>query len=178
MLSMGRPSLSPRPSLRLSIHPPLPRSLRTSGRRSTSARSADEAWAVLAGAGPGRHWYVDAAPFVVRGVLDRLALGGGRRWPVPDGPLLRAGDRAGFWRVLAAGTTATGHRLVLEAAVRAPGRVLLELRVDRLPAGCAVDLAITFEPDGLLGAAYLLTDVPAREAVTALVDARIRQDLS
>ena len=114
----------------------------------------------------------------MRGVLDRLALGGGRRWPVPDGPLLRAGDRAGFWRVLAAGTTATGHRLVLEAAVRAPGRVLLELRVDRLPAGCAVDLAITFEPDGLLGAAYLLTDVPAREAVTALVDARIRQDLS
>ncbi len=70
MLSMGRPSLSPRPSLRLSIHPPLPRSLRTSGRRSTSARSADEAWAVLAGAGPGRHWYVDAAPFVVRGALE------------------------------------------------------------------------------------------------------------
>ena len=168
MVSMGRPSLSLR----------LPRSLHSSGRGSTSPRSADEAWAVLAGAGPGRHWYADAAPFVVRGVLDRLALGGGRRWPVPDGPLLRAGDRAGFWRVLAAGTTATGHRLVLEAAVRAPGRVLLELRVDRLPAGCAVDLAITFEPDGLLGAAYLLTDVPAREAVTALVDARIRQDLS
>jgi len=170
VVSMGRPSLSPRP--------PLPRSLRTSGRRSTSVRSADEAWAVLAGAGPGRHWYVDAAPFVVRGALDRLALGGGRRWPAPDGPLLRAGDRAGFWRVLAAGTTATGHRLVLEAAVRAPGRVVLELRVDRHPAGCTVDLAITFEPDGLLGAAYLLTDVPAREAVTALVDARIRQDLS
>ena len=168
MLSMGRPSLSLR----------LPRSLHSSGRGSTSPRSADEAWAVLAGAGPGRHWYADAAPFVVRGALDRLTLGGGRRWPVPDGPLLRAGDRAGFWRVLAAGTTATGHRLVLEAAVRAPGRVLLELRVDRLPAGCAVDPAITFEPDGLLGAAYLLTDVPAREAVTALVDARIRQDLS
>ncbi len=170
MLSMGRPSLSPRP--------PLPRSLRTSGRRSTSARSADEAWAVLVGAGPGRHWYVDAAPFVFRGAVDRVALGRGRRWSVPDRPVLRPGDRAGFWRVLAAGTTATGHRLVLEAAVRAPGRVLLELRVDRLPAGCAVDLAITFEPDGLLGAAYLLTDVPAREAVTALVDARIRRDLS
>ena len=168
MVSMGRPSLSLR----------LPRSLHSSGRGSTSPRSADEAWAVLAGAGPGRHWYADAAPFVVRGALDRLTLGGGRRWPVPDGPLLRAGDRAGFWRVLAAGPTTTGHRLVLEAAVRAPGRVLLELRVDRLPAGCAVDLAITFEPDGLLGAAYLLTDVPAREAVTALVDARIRRDLS
>ena len=169
MVSMGRPSLSPRP--------PLPRSLRTSGRRSTSVRSADEAWAVLAGAGHGRHWYVDAAPFVVRGALDRLALGGGRRWPVPDGPLLRAGDRAGFWRVLAAGTTATGHRLVLEAAVRAPGRVVLELRVDRHPAGCTVDLAITFEPDGLLGAAYLLTDVPAREAVVELTHRRLLADL-
>ena len=94
-----------------------------------------------------------------------------------DGPLLRAGDRAGFWRVLAAGTTATGHRLVLEAAVRAPGRVVLELRVDRHPAGCTVDLAITFEPDGLLGAAYLLTDVPAREAVVELTHRRLLADL-
>lgn len=167
MVSMGRPSLSLR----------LPRSLHTSGRGSTSPHSADEAWAVLAGAGPGRHWYADAAPFVVRGALDRLALGGGRRWPVPDGPLLRAGDRAGFWRVLAAGPTTTGHRLVLEAA-RAPGRVRLELRVDGRPDGCAVDLQITFEPEGLLGTAYLLADLGAREVVTTLVDARIRTDLS
>ncbi len=171
MVSMGRPSLSP------SVHLPLPRSLRTSGRRSTSPRSADEAWAVVAGAGPGRHWYVDALPFVVRGGIDRLTLGGGRRWPVPDGPLLRAGDRAGFWRVLAAGPTTHGHRMVLEAEVRAPGRVLLELRVDGRPDGCEVDLAITFEPDGLLGAAYLLADVAAREAVVDLTHRRLLADL-
>lgn len=167
MVSMGRPSLSLR----------LPRSLHSSGRGSTSPRSADEAWAVLAGAGPGRHWYADAAPFVVRGALDRLALGGGRRWPVPDGPLLRAGDRAGFWRVLAAGPTTTGHRLVLEAAVRAPGRVRLELRVDGRPDGCAVDLQITFEPEGLLGTAYLLADLGAREAVVELTHRRLVGDL-
>ena len=109
MVSMGRPSL------------PLPRSLQTSGRRSTLPCSADEAWAVVAGA--------------------------------------------------------HGHRLVLKAAVRAPGRVLLELRVDGRPDGCEVDLTITFEPDGLLGSAYLLADVGAREAVVELTHRRLLADL-
>ncbi len=96
---------------------------------------------------------------------------------VPSPAPVRAGDRAGFWRVLAAGTTATGHRLVLKAAVRAPGRVLLELRVDGRPDGCEVDLTITFEPDGLLGSAYLLADVGAREAVVELTHRRLLADL-
>lgn len=152
-------------------------SLTASRRVRTSSRSADEAWAVLAGAGRGRHWYVDAAPFVVRGALDRLVLGGGRRWPVPEAPLLRAGDRAGFWHVRAAGPTSTGHRLVLEADVRAPGTVLLTLLVDRRTEGCEVDLTIRFEPRGVLGTTYLLADLGAREAVTELTDRRLGADL-
>ena len=153
-------------------------SLHTSRRVSTVPRTPDEVWAVVAGAGPGRHWYVDAAPFVLRGAIDRAVLGGGRRWPVPDGPLLAAGDRAGFWVVRAAGTRPSGHQLVLEAAVRAPGLVPLTLLVGAVGGGTEIDLRIRFDPDGLLGAAYLLADLPAREVLTALVDRRILADLT
>lgn len=152
-------------------------SLHSSRRVSTVPLGPDEVWAVVAGAGPGRHWYVDAAPFVVRGAIDRAVLGGGRRWPVPDGPLLRAGDRAGFWVVRAAGDRPGGHRLVLEAAVRAPGTVTLTVLVSARDEGTEVDLQVRFDPAGVLGTAYLLADLPAREVLLELVDRRIRADL-
>ena len=153
-------------------------SLHTSRRVSTVAGTPDEVWSVVAGAGPGRHWYVDAAPFVLRGAIDRAVLGGGRRWPVPAAPLLAAGDRAGFWLVRAAGTRPAGHRLVLEAAVRAPGMVRLTVLVSAVEDGTEVDLQVRFDPAGILGTAYLLADLPAREVLTGLVDRRIRADLS
>lgn len=152
-------------------------SLHSSRRVSTVPLGPDEVWAVVAGAGPGRHWYADAAPFVVRGAIDRAVLGGGRRWPVPDGPLLRAGDRAGFWVVRAAGDRPGGHRLVLEAAVRAPGTVTLTVLVTARDEGTEVDLQVRFDPAGVLGTAYLLADLPAREVLLELVDRRIRADL-
>ena len=148
-------------------------SLRTSRRAAVLAAAPDAAWRVVAGAGPGRHWYVDAAPFVFRGAIDRALLGRGRRWPVPDVPLLRAGDRAGFWEVRAAGSRPGGHRLVLEAAVRAPGRVRLTVLVTAVGDGCEVDLAVRFDPDGVLGAAYLVTDLAARQVLTELVHRRL-----
>ena len=53
----------------------------------------------------------------------------------------------------------------------------LELRVDGRPDGCAVDLQVTFEPEGLLGTAYLLADLGAREAVVELTHRRLVGDL-
>lgn len=156
----------------------LPYSWHVSRRVSTHPLGVDEVWRVVAGAGPGRHWYADAAPFVVRGAIDRVVLGGGRRWPVPDGPLLRAGDRAGFWLVRAAGDRPGGHRLVLEAAVRAPGTVTLTVLVTARETGCEIDLQVRLDPRGVLGAAYLLADLPAREVLLELVDRRIRADLT
>lgn len=160
----------------------LPHSLHVSRRVATLPVGVEEAWGVVAGAGPGRHWYADAAPFVVRGAIDRALLGRGRRWPVPDGRLLRAGDRAGFWLVRAAGERQRGHRLVLEAAVRAPGTVTLTVLVSATgtSAGPAteVDLRVRLDPQGVLGAAYLLADLPARETLVGLVHRRLRADVT
>ena len=144
---------------------------------------AEHAWALVASARTGPQWYVDAAPFVFRGAVDRLTLGRGRRWPVPDRPVLRPGDTAGFWRVLEAGPVedgpvGDGHHLLLEAAVRAPGTVRLSTLVTpEGPHCCRVAQTVTFTPAGLLGRAYLLTDVPARETLMELVHRRVLRDL-
>ncbi len=62
-----------------------------------------------------------------------------------------------------------GHRLVLEALVRAPGTVTLEATVEPDSAGGSrVGLTIELRPTGLLGRAYLLADLPARALVAEL----------
>jgi uncharacterized protein DUF2867 len=145
-----------------------------STRTSRVQRGADEVWAVVAAAGRGPHWYVDAAPFVVRGVLDRAVGGAGRRWPVPEHALLEQGDTAGFWRVV----RADGRHLTLVADVRSPGRVTLETVLE--PDGaeeCVVRQHVTFEPDGLVGQVYMLVDLPAREVVAELTHRALLTEL-
>ncbi|GAA2138905.1 hypothetical protein GCM10009844_07270 [Nocardioides koreensis] len=155
-----------------------PRGLRTSRRTSDLPLPAERAWAVVASGRRRPQWYADAAPFVVRGALDRLVGGRGRAWEPPGTPLLAAGNTAGFWRVLEAGHDGSRHRLLLEAAVRAPGRVLLHTEVDALDASRSrLRQQVAFEPNGILGHAYLLADLPAREAVLALTHRRLLADL-
>lgn len=155
-------------------------SLGSTTRASRVSLDAAHAWRLVASARTGPQWYVDAAPFVLRGALDRLALGRGRRWPVPDRPVLRTGDTAGFWRVVEAGPLPAdgSHRLVLKAQVRAPGTVRLTTEVTpEGPRCCRVAQTVTFTPSGVLGRAYLLTDLPAREALMELVHRRVVRDL-
>lgn len=155
-------------------------SLRRTRRASTLPVPADHAWAVVACGLAGSRWYVDAGPLVVRGLIDRLAGGAGRRWSVPDRPLLVRGDTVGFWRVWeveddpGSGT----HRLVLVAALRSPGRVTLTTTVTAEGAtACRVEQEVRLDPDGIVGAAYLLADLPARETVTELVHRRVVRDV-
>ena len=147
--------------------------LLSSSRSTLVDHGPDQVWAVVACGRPGSRWYVDSAPFVVRGALDRLVGGAGRRWPAPDRDLLRVGDEVGFWRV----TAADEGRLVLEAAVRAPGRVTLTTTVTAEGRGSRLDQRVSFRPDGLLGGAYLVADLPAREAVIGLVHRRLLQEI-
>ncbi|CAB4712759.1 unannotated protein [freshwater metagenome] len=61
--------------------------------------------------------------------------------------------------------------------MRAPGRVRLRTDVRPTLAGCDVEQVVTFTPSGLLGRAYLLADLPAREALLTLVHRRLLADL-
>ncbi len=150
------------------------RTLTTSTRSARVAGAPDEVWDVVASGAAGSQWYVDAAPFVFRGALDRLVGGAGRRHRPPGRPRLATGDQVGFWRVAQADHQA--RRLLLEAQVRAPGRVTLEAVVTPdgplggpiADAGSAIGLTITLEPKGVLGAAYLVADLPARAVVAEL----------
>lgn len=133
-------------------------------------------WRVVANGRDRPQWYVDAAPLVFRGAVDVALGGGGRRWRPPGTPVLSTGDRAGFWEVEEADHDA--RRLVLRAVVRAPGEVLLRTTVTPLDDGsCRLAQRIAFTPSGLLGHAYRLADLPAREAVAELVHRRLLSDV-
>jgi len=158
-------------------------------RRSTSLRASrrttevdlplDDVWRVAASGALGPQWYVDAAPFVFRGALDRAVGGAGRRWDPPGTLLLATGDRAGFWCVVGVEHDAASRRLVLEAEVRAPGTVRLTTEAARLtPTRTRLVQTVSFAPRGMLGAAYLLADLPARAAVLELTHRRLLADLA
>jgi uncharacterized protein DUF2867 len=152
------------------------RSLRIhrSSRASALDRDADDVWSVVASGTDGPHWYVDALPLVVRGAVDRLLGGAGRRWPPPGRAELRAGDTVGFWRV----TRAADRGLELEADVRSPGRVRLTTRVESTgPGRSVVRQTVGFDPDGLAGQLYMLADLPSREVVVELVHRRLLAEL-
>ncbi|VXC21625.1 conserved hypothetical protein [Nocardioides sp. AX2bis] len=154
--------------------------LQRSGRSTTLDRPAADVWAAVASARPdadGHVWYVDAPGFVVRGAIDRVALGRGRRWPLPDRDLLRSGDRAGFWEVLE--VDHDNRRMTMQASVRAPGTVRMEVSVADAGADWSVaTLAISFAPRGVLGWTYLLTDLPAREVVMELTQSALLADVA
>ncbi len=153
--------------------------LLTSTRSSDVDQAVDVVWALVASGTTGRHWYVDAAPFVFRGGVDRIVGGSGRRWDPPGRPLLEVGDRAGFWSVAGADHTGPRRRLVLEAEVRAPGTVRVSTEAHALsPSRTRLVQTISFAPRGALGAAYLLADLPAREAVVELTHRRLLADLA
>lgn len=150
--------------------------LTTSSRSTGLAASAGDVWAVVADGTPGRRWYLDAAPFIFRDRLDRVLGGREGGAPAPGRPLLRSEDRAGFWRVVEADDNA--HSLVLEALVRAPGRVVFRSEVTPVvTGGCELTQSVTFTPAGLLGVAYLLADLPAREVLLELVHRRTCADV-
>jgi hypothetical protein len=140
------------------------RDLHTSTRTSTVDLTPEAVRAVVASGRRGPQWYVDAPPLLVRGALDRLVGGGPLQRP-PGRHLLEAGDRAGFWTVV----RSAPDELLLEAAVRAPGSVLLRTSMEpEGPGRTQVRQTVSFAPSGVLGRVYLVVDLPARESVIEL----------
>ncbi|MCY7395931.1 MAG: DUF2867 domain-containing protein [Nocardioides sp.] len=148
----------------------------TSGRATRLDCTPEQAWAVAASGRPGPRWYVDAGPLLVRGAIDRLLPGAVPQSPLPDRDLLEVGDGAGFWRVTGADPVA--RRLELTARVRAPGTVVLTTVVEPDgPQRCRLRQEVSLRPSGLLGVAYLVTDLPAREVVIELTHRRLVADV-
>ena len=145
--------------------------LLTSTRSSRFLVAPGDAWSRLLAGGPGAHWY-DTGPLALRAGLDRL-LGGTAPAPVPD-RALRAGDAVFFWDVTHAEAHAGTYELSLRARVRAPGTVTLRVGLDPTEPGTRLTQSVRFDPQGVLGTAYLLADLPARELLIELVHRRTR----
>lgn len=151
----------------------------TTARATRLECSADQAWAVAACGRRGPRWYVDAPPLLIRGAIDRLLPGATPQSPLPDRDLLEVGDGVGFWAVTGADTLT--RRLELTARVRAPGTVVITTVVEPVegggPDGCWLRQEVRLSPRGLVGLAYLVADLPAREVVMELTHRRLVDDV-
>jgi hypothetical protein len=145
--------------------------LTTSTRSSDLTVPPDVAWSVLTSGGSGPHWYA-GGPFTVRAVIDGAV--GGERPVAPPDRALRTGDRAYFWEV----TRAEPYVLDLVARVRAPGQVSFRSRLVASGSGTRLTQSVRFRPDGVLGATYLLADLPAREVLLRAAHRRACAELS
>lgn len=112
----------------------------------------DKVWEQVERIGGERGWYFGDPLWRLRGFIDRLLAGPGRRGRPHGDTTPRVGDALDFWRVLASDK---GRRLLLLAEMRLPGEALLEFRMDPVW-DKAVDLSMTakFLPRGLTGILY------------------------
>ena len=109
-------------------------------------------WEQVARIGGQRGWYYGDPLWRLRGFIDRLLAGPGRRGRPHGDSAPRVGDALDFWRVLVADQ---GRRLLLLAEMRLPGEALLEFTLETHWEK-AVDLTMTakFLPRGLTGILY------------------------
>ncbi|EGB15874.1 NmrA family protein [Pseudodesulfovibrio mercurii] len=122
------------------------------GYRARLQGDPDKVWEQVARIGGERGWYFGDPLWRLRGLLDRLLAGPGRRGRPRGDSEPRVGDALDFWRVVASDW---GRRLLLKAEMRLPGEALLEFRLDTKWDN-AVDLSMTakFLPRGLTGILY------------------------
>lgn len=111
-----------------------------------------EVYRVFAGLGGARGWLYWDWAWRARGALDRVFGGVGLRRGRRDPEALRAGDALDFWRVEA---VEPGHRILLRAEMRMPGRAWLEFRAEsRGERGSRLVQTALFDPRGLGGFLY------------------------
>ena len=82
----------------------------------------------------------------------------GRSRSRPEGRALQAGDRIDSWRVLRADRPEV---LALVFGMKAPGRGVLEFRLDPVASGTRLTATAYWEPDGTAGRLYWLAMMPA-----------------
>lgn len=107
-------------------------------------------------------WYYGNWLWTLRGWLDLLWGGMGRRRGRRDPEVLRVGDVVDWWRVEA---IEPGRRLRLFAEMKLPGRAWLEFLVEPEGAGSRITQTASFDPIGLGGLVYWYGIWPVHELV-------------
>lgn len=96
-------------------------------------------------------WYYGDWLWTVRGAVDLLVGGVGMRRGRPQEDTTHVGDVLDCWRVQ---EFEPGHRLLLSAEMKLPGRAWLEFEVTDNGAASTIRQTAVFDPIGLSGLAY------------------------
>ena len=127
------------------------------GNRIVDTRSIDvdlapsEAFRPIRQIGGKRGWYYADFLWTIRGWIDLLVGGVGKRRARRDPENLRRGDVLDWWRVE---DYVPGRRLRLMAEMKVPGRAWLEFEVEPRGSGSSIRQTAIFDPVGIAGLAY------------------------
>ena len=117
----------------------------------TVSAAPAQAFAPIRRIGGKRGWYYANLLWTIRGWIDLVMGGIGKRRARRDPEQLRAGDVLDWWRVL---EYVPDSRLRLLAEMKVPGRAWLEFEVVRLNGLSEIRQTAIFDPVGLAGLAY------------------------
>ena len=132
-------------------------------------------WEVVSSIGGKNGWYYANPLWNLRGILDRMVGGVGRRRGRRHPTELRVGDALDLWRVVA---VEPGRRLTLLAEMRLPGTAALEFEVMPEADGSRIVTAAHFHPAGVLGLLYWYALWPIHKRIFAgLADALVARSL-
>ena len=130
-------------------------------------------WEVVSAIGGTNGWYYANPLWNLRGILDRMVGGVGRRRGRRHPTELRVGDTLDFWRVVA---VKPGRRLTLLAEMRLPGTAVLEFEVLEDGDGSRIVTAAHFHPAGALGLLYWYALWPVHKRIfSGLTDALVKR---
>ncbi len=143
-------------------------------RTSTAAPSA--VWTVVSAIGGANGWYYGNVLWNLRGLLDRLVGGVGRRRGRRHPADIRPGDALDFWRVVG---VEPGRRLTLLAEMKLPGIAVLEFEVSPAGDGSRIVVSAHFHPAGAAGLLYWYALWPLHKRIFAgLTDAIVERALA
>ncbi len=130
----------------------------------TSDAPAGAVWRVVAAIGGANGWYYANWLWNLRGWLDRLVGGVGRRRSRRHPSEVRPGDAIDFWRVVG---VEQERRLTLLAEMKLPGIAILEFEVSPVGEGSRIVTAAHFHPAGAAGLLYWYALWPIHKRIFA-----------
>lgn len=118
----------------------------------------DAVWNIVSQIGGENRYYAMNGLWSMREWLDAMVGGIGRQRVRPQGRPIQAGDRIDSWRVLIADEPSL---LVLEFGMKAPGKGVLEFKVEPISNLTRVTATAYWQPQGIAGKLYWAAMMPA-----------------